>query len=126
MRAERDDSLFWGKKRNYSNGDTFKIYQVCLSISEHISVCRVATVLTIKAIVLSTAFLRFSAVQTLTCSKITDNSKQKCFKDVQEVIQQEEVAAQQGRGCTRIRSGDFLTPSPALLLLLNPSSQLLF
>lgn len=75
---------------------------------------------------LSTAFLWFIAVQTLTCSKITENSKQNCFKDVQEVIQQEEVAAQQGRGCTRIRSGDFLTASPALLLLLTPNSQLLF
>lgn len=107
MCAQGDDNLFWGKK-NY--GDTFKIYQVCLNL------CRIATVLTIKIIMLSTAFLGFSAVQTLTCSKITEISKQNCFKDVQEVIQQEEVAAQQGRGCTRVRNGGFLTARPALFL----------
>lgn len=54
------------------------------------------------------------------------NTKQNHFKDVQEAIQQEEVAAQRGRGCTRILSGDFLTASPSLFLLLIPNRQLLF
>lgn len=56
----------------------------------------------------------------------TVSTKQNHFKDVQEAMQQKEVAALQGRGCTRIRSGDFLTASPPLFLLLNPNRQLLF
>lgn len=56
----------------------------------------------------------------------TVSTKQNHFKDVQEAMQQEEVTAWQGRGCTRIRSGDFLTASSSLVLLLIPNRQLLF